>query len=389
MARCAALALLAAGLLACSTPPRQPAVPHGLQAQAQVPNLPDIRYRGPGFGRLQDDLLLTVQRERAALAASDSLGPLPPISFLALSGGGGDGAFGAGLLVGWSEHGDRPTFNLVTGVSTGALIAPFAFLGPKYDTQLKRLYTEISDKDILNLRGISAALFDDALADNLPLQKLVEHNITAELLEAIAIESAKGRTLLVATTDLDARRSVFWNVTLMAESRHPKALQLIRQILVASAAIPGELPPMMIDVEAAGHAYQEMHVDGGTTQQVFVLPTELVLSDVARRERTLYVIRNARLAVDSEQVERSALAIATRAIASLIYTQGIGDLYEIAALAQREDAHFRLAYIPDGFDKVATQAFDREYMNALFLVGYRLGRDGYSWAHKPPGFAGE
>lgn len=317
---------LACVLCACGAPPRQPSVPAAKQLQANVPGLPGIRYRAPDFHGLKKDLLVSVQRERALLEAAGYTGPLKPISFLALSGGGADGAFGAGLLVGWSQRGDRPEFNLVTGVSTGALIAPFAFLGPRYDAQLKRLYTEISDKDILQLRSVVSALFDDALADNLPLQRLVEANITQEVLDAIAAESLKGRTLLVGTTDLDARRSVYWNLTLMAESRHPQALPLIREILVASAAISGELPPAMIDVEVDGQRFQEMHVDGGTTQQVFVLPTEVVMTEVARRERTLYVIRNSRLAVDSVQVERSAYEIASRAIASLIHTQGIGDL---------------------------------------------------------------
>ena len=183
--------------------------------------------------------------------------------------------------------------------------------------------------------------------------------------------------MLVGTTDLDARRSVYWNLTLMAESRHPQALPLIREILVASAAIPGELPPAMIDVEVQGQRYQEMHVDGGTTQQVFVLPTEIVLTDMARRERTMYVIRNSRLAVDSVQVERSAFEIASRAISSLIHTQGIGDLYEIAAIAQRDGAQLRLAFIPDSFDKVAAKgSFDRDYMNQLFIVGFQLGKAG-------------
>jgi len=384
------LLALACALCACSAPPRQPSVPAAKQLQATVPGMPGIRYRAPDFDGMKKDLAVTVQRERAALKAGGYDGPLKPISFLALSGGGADGAFGAGLLVGWTQHGDRPEFNLVTGVSTGALIAPFAFLGPKYDTQLKRLYTEISDKDILLLRELPAALFDDALADNLPLQKLVEANITQQVLDAVAAESLKGRTLLVGTTDLDARRSVYWNLTLMAESRHPQALPLIREILVASAAIPGELPPAMIDVEVQGQRCQEMHVDGGTTQQVFVLPTEIVLTDVVRRERTMYVIRNSRLAVDSVQVERSAYEIASRAIASLIHTQGIGDLYEIAAIARRDGAQLRLAFIPDNFDKVAAKgSFDRDYMNQLFIVGFQLGRGGYSWASRPPGLGGD
>ena len=385
------LAVLAATLVlgGCGTLARAPAVPSALQMQATVPGLPNIRYRDPDFDSLMSDLVITVQRERA-LPRDMHSNALPPVSFLAISGGGSNGAFGAGLLVGWTEHGDRPEFNIVTGVSTGALIAPFAFLGPKYDTQLKRLYTEISEKDILRLRSIvSAALFEDALADNLPLKALVDANITPEIMEALAVESAKGRMLLVGTTDLDAQRSVIWNLTLMAESRHPKALQLIRQILVASAAIPGELPPAMIDVEAGGKRYQEMHVDGGTTRQVFMLPTEIVMTEVARRQRTVYVIRNSRLGVESKEVERGALAIASRAIESLIYTQGIGDIYQIAAITRRDGAKLRLAFVPDSFERVPRSSFDQDYMNELFIVGYKLGREGYAWAGKPPGFAGE
>ena len=379
---------VAVALAGCGSQPRLPSVPHALQYEAVVPGMPGIRYRAPKVDDLIKDLRVTVQREQATLRAHGYSGPLLPISFLAISGGAENGAFGAGLLVGWTQRGDRPEFNFVTGVSTGALIAPFAFLGPKYDPQLKRLYTEISAKDVLALRSIVGALFDDALADNLPLKQLVEVNITQEVIDAIAAESRKGRLLLVATTDLDAQRTVYWNLTLMAESRHPAALELIRMILVASAAIPGELPPAMIDVEAGGQRYQEMHVDGGTTQQVFLLPPELVLTEVARRDRTVYVIRNSRLEVDSMEVKREALAIAGRAVASLIHTQGVGNLYEIAAQAQRDGAKFRLAFIPESFDKTLPQAFDRTYMNELFLVGYQMGAAGYPWATEPPGLLG-
>jgi len=372
-------------LAACSSLERLPAVPGALQYEAVVPGMPNIRYRQPQVDALLKDLRTTVEREQAELRKKGYDGPLLPISFLALSGGGENGAFGAGLLVGWTEHGDRPEFNVVTGISTGALIAPFAFLGPRYDAQLKRLYTEVSADNVLKLRGMVGALFDDALADNLPLQRLVEANITQEVLDAIAEESRKGRMLLVGTTDLDAQRSVYWNLTLMAESGSPQALPLIRKILVASAAIPGELPPAMVDVEVRGQRYQEMHVDGGTTQQVFMLPPELVMTSVARRQRTIYVIRNSRMAVESSEVKRDALAIAGRAVASLIHTQGIGNLYEIATLARRDGAHFRLAYIPDSFDHELVEAFDRKYMNELFQVGYKLGVDGYPWATRPPG----
>lgn len=379
----AAVALLV--LAGCVSLERLPAVPGALQYEAEVPGMPHIRYRQPRVDALLKDLRTTVEREQATLRGQGYDGPLLPISFLALSGGGENGAFGAGLLVGWTAHGDRPEFNIVTGISTGALIAPFAFLGPRYDAQLKRLYTEISAEDVLHLRGVVGALFDDALADNLPLQRLVEANITQEVLDAIAEESRKGRMLLVGTTDLDAQRSVYWNLTLMAESGSPQALPLIRKILVASAAIPGELPPAMVDVEVQGRRYQEMHVDGGTTQQVFMLPPELVMTSVARRSRTIYVIRNSRMEVESSEVKRDALAIAGRAVASLIHTQGVGNLYEIAAQARRDGAQFRLAYIPDSFDHELSEAFDRKYMNELFIVGYKLGAAGYQWATRPPG----
>jgi hypothetical protein len=191
---CLALCILGAG---CSSPPRLPAVPQALQQQAVVPGMPKVRYRAPDFAALTRDLQVTVQRERAQLKASGCEGALPSISFLALSGGGADGAFGAGLLVGWTQRGDRPEFNVVTGISTGALIAPFAFLGSAYDAQLRKLYTEVSDKDILEPRGIASALLGDALADNLPLQRLVEANITQQTLDAIAVESS--RSTAVAT----------------------------------------------------------------------------------------------------------------------------------------------------------------------------------------------
>jgi len=379
------LSLVASIVSACATSPRLPAVPNDKQDAAIVPGMPSIRYRIPNIDALVRDAAVTVQRERADLHAQGYEGPLPPISYLAVSGGGENGAFGAGLLVGWTEHGDRPVFNVVTGVSTGALIAPFAFLGPAYDKQLKRLYTEISVNDILNSHGYLSALFADALADNLPLQKLIEANVTPEVMEAIAMESVKGRMLLVATTDLDARKSVLWNITLIAETRLPNALKLVRQILVASAAIPGELPPAMIDVEVDGKWYQEMHVDGGTTQQVFTMPPEFVLSEIARRDRTFYVIRNSSLRLDSVEVERKALSIAGRAIASLIHTQGIGDIYEIAALARRDGAQLRVAFIPNTFDRIPNEPFERQYMNELFFVGYNLGRGGYPWSTVPPG----
>lgn len=384
----AALAVAAvAGLAGCaslvSSVPRLPPPPVLDARPPLVVDAPAIRYYPHDSAELRRDLEETYQRERAMRGVPNDA-VLPEASFLALSGGGQNGAFGAGLLVGWTEHGDRPEFRIVTGVSTGALIAPFAFLGPAWNKTLTRLYTEVSSKDIVEERNISAALFDDALADNLPLQKLVEANVTDEVLEALARESLRGRTLLVATTDLDTRRTVFWNLTLMAEVRTPRTLDLVRRILVASAAIPGELPPAMIDVEVDGKRYQEMHVDGGTTTQVFLLPRDILLSDLAARSRTVYVIRNGHLHIRPREVPRSALEIVKQAIASLIHTQAIGNLYQIALRAEHDGSALRIAFIPDAFTLEERDDFDRDYMNELFLLGYTMARRGFPWLTAPP-----
>lgn len=203
----------------------------------------------------------------AYLRSQGHRGQLPPANFLAISGGGDDGAFGAGLLNGWTAARTRPDFKLVTGVSTGALTVPFAFLGPAYDAQLKRCYTELTPSDIVRKRSVVAALTSDALSDNEPLKQLIAEQVDEAFLAAIAAEYSKGRILLIATTDLDARQSVLWNMTKIAASTDPKALDLFRAIMIASAAIPAAFPPVMIDVEADGQGFQGMHVHGGAMAQ--------------------------------------------------------------------------------------------------------------------------
>lgn len=379
-------------LQGCASPNRLEAVPEDQRTEAVLPGMPRVRYlidlEPEAF---VSDALEAVRLERRHLAARGHRGPLPPAHFLAISGGGDNGAFGAGLLVGWSETGSRPEFDAVTGVSTGALIAPFAFLGPAYDEKLQAVYTTISAKDIFEKRSILAALFDDALADNRPLWKLVRRSIDRAMLEAIAAEHRKGRWLLVATANLDSRQPVVWNMGAIAASGHPRALELFHSILIASAAIPGAFPPVMIDVEVAGKRYQEMHVDGGAMAQAFLYPSTINLGKIVReqnivRERRLYVIRNARVDPDWATVERQTLSIAARAIASLIHTQGIGDLYEIYLNARRDGLDYNLAVIPADFTAVRREEFDTDYMRQLFQYARRLARRGYRWQKLPPGF---
>ena len=376
----------------CTKLTRRAAVPVALQTQAQVPGLSGVRFRvGTENSELVNEGLASIKREQAYLALKGHTGPLPPAMFLAISGGGDNGAFAAGLLNGWTAAGNRPQFKLVTGISTGALIAPFAFLGSAYDAKLKEFYTTISAKDVMEKRNILAAVTSDAMADNLPLWEQLEKHINRQLLDAIAVEYDKGRLLLVATADLDARNAIIWNMTKIAASRDPKALKLFRAIIIASAAIPGLFPPVMIDVEANGQRHQEMHVDGGTMAQVFVYPPSMKLREIGRearieRKRRLYIIRNSRLDPDWASVERKTISIAQRAISSLIQTQGIGDLYRIYLIAQRDDVDYNLAYIPSSFNVPKKEDFDTEYMQQLFGVGYEMAAKGYPWQKMPPGY---
>jgi predicted acylesterase/phospholipase RssA len=241
-------------------------------------------------------------------------------------------------------------------------------------------------------RWITAALFNDAMADTAPLRRFVARYANQQMFNDIAAEHARGRILLVGTTNIDARRPVIWNIGKLAVSGHPNALEVFRSLLVASAAIPGAFPPVMIDVDVDGRHFQEMHVDGGASAQVFVYPPALVA--IARRQmgarfqrqRRAYIIRNSRLTADWAQTNRRTLDISGRAIQSLIQTQGVGDLYRIYSSAERDGVDFNLAYIPPEFTTPYVEPFEPTYMNELFNLGYRMGREGYRWAKTPPNF---
>jgi len=373
-------------LSGCATPQRLPAVPLAQISQA-TPTAGPVRF----LVTRETDSFATEARSALAkeqqwLASQGQTGELPAAYFLAISGGGDNGAYGAGFLNGWSASGLRPEFKVVTGVSTGALIAPFAFLGPKYDYVIKRVYTETSQKDIFKKRGIVKGIFGDAMADTRPLAGVISAYVNRALLDEIAAEYAKGRLLLVGTANLDSLEPVIWNLTAIAASKDPDATKLFANVLLASASIPGAFPPVMFDVNVGGTRYQEMHVDGGTMAQVFLYPPSLSLADAPQRKRVLYIIRNARLDADWASVERRTLSIATRAIASLTRTQGIGDLYRIYATSERDGLDFNLTYIPRTFDIPHTAEFDTAYMRSLFDVGLQAGKDARQWEKYPPGF---
>lgn len=322
-----------------------------------------------------------MEARQAASLPPARRGALAPANYLALSGGGDNGAFGAGLMVGWTESGRRPDFDLVTGISAGALIAPFAFLGPDFDPQLREVFTEVAPRDVALLRGrLRAVLFGEALADTSPLYALIERHVNEAMLAAVAREYAKGRLLLIGTTNLDLGRPVFWNIGAIAASGHPGSLDLFRRILLASASIPGAFPPVLIDVEHEGRRHQEMHVDGGAALQMFLYPT--LLDDRqprSRRQRTAWVVRNGRLDVEWASTNRSILSITARSASTLLHFSAVNDIVRIYLATQRDGVAFRLAYIGPEFQETRDEPFDNRFMRALFAHGVAQGRAGDRW----------
>jgi len=377
--------LLGSGLLlsACSAILRNP-VPADSYTQVSVLGRQDLRIWGdnqagvPQVPMLPDDTAI-LQRDFAGIMHTEH-------NYLAISGGGADGAYGAGVLVGWSTLGTRPQFTMVTGVSTGALTAPFAFLGADYDDELKMLYTTLNSSSIFFRRSIFSIIRGDSVADNAPLMGMLKKYVTDEMIAEIAREYRKGRLLCIETTDLDAGRPVIWNIGKIADSGHPGAAHLIRQVLLASASIPGVFPPAYIQVQTPdGKTYDEMHVDGGTSAQMFLYPTR---TDYARvREQldirgtpTAYVIRNSRPRPDYKPVKARLTDIGARSVESLIRTQGIGDAFRIAATTHRDGVALELTWIPDAAPPdPGKELFDPKYMSALFEYGYQRVLDGTAW----------
>ena len=387
------VAVLSAGISGCASLERLPAVTYAQAKQADILDIADARFYISEAKQILDVAVKANQRRNLARGVSATR------HFLAISGGGDDGAFGAGLLLGWSDRGNRPEFDVVTGVSTGALSAPFAFLGRAYDPQLKAVYTETSAVDIFEKRApLLGAIAGDALTDNAPLRAMISRRLDEAMVRRIAEEYKKGRLLFILTTNLDQGRPVIWNIGAIASSNHPKARELIVEVLLASTSIPVVFPPVMLDVTIGGERYQEMHVDGGTIAQAFLYPPSISLRTAAARvgvsEKTLrterrrvaYVIRNGRLTRPEESVKLQTIAIAKEALSTMTTASGVNDTYRMYLLARRDGVDFNLASINDDFGVPYKGPFDKDYMQTLFEYGYQKGRAGYPWQKAPPGY---
>ena len=366
-----ALALAALALSACANLPRVPYTE--AQSRAALPDgIANVRLWGDLSADAYQPIVQALARASATSGATD---------WLALSGGADDGAYGAGFLAGWTRSGTRPRFAVVSGVSTGALIAPLAFLGPDYDERIRTFYTDTKSADIFVIKGILPAFIGESIADITPLRGTVDRTIDAEMLARIAEEHRKGRRLYVVTTDLDAQRPVIWDMGAIASSGSPRALELFRNVLIASASVPGAFPPQLIDAQANGQSFEEMHVDGGATMQLLVVPKSLALSGSFAAWRrsaapTIHIIVNNKLDPDFDVVRRRTLTIAGRSFSTLIKSSAYGSVGDAYAFAKRNRFGYKLTSIDRDFTAKSNELFDPVYMQALYDYGYQRGLSG-------------
>lgn len=382
------LVLLAIAAAGCATRQRNAPPSAVSRASGLVPLTPSDDRTAV----TETDLLRSFA-DRSRTSNTGELPPGKPEKYLALSGGGKYGAYTVGVLNGWTAAGTRPCFDVVTGVSTGSLIATFAFLGPEYDQKLVTLFTNVTDRDIYRKRVNAAVLWAEAAADSTPLRELIECQVDDALLAAVAQAHAAGRRLYVGTTNIDTRRLVIWDMGAIAASGRPDATALYRKILLASASIPGFLPPVPIEVEVNGQKFTELHVDGGATTGVFLRPSGLNLdSDAVKSGRPplagseAYVIVAGKLYADPVVTKQRALRVGEGGLQAMVYSQTRGELFRIYTLCQLAGMNFHLAALPEDFAASADgMTFDRDEMRRLYDAGYAAATGGRAWRDTPPG----
>ena len=365
-------------------------LPDALIDGAAVPGYEGLRAWGD---EVSQPLLDTVAKKnegiRAAAEAGGSNRSLLEADFLAISGGGDQGAFAAGVLSGWTKRGNRPEFEVVTGVSAGALAAPFAFVGSDHDGLLRNVYTEVGARDLYTSRGMRG-FFPDALENNAPLRKTIEGYATNEFLDKIADGYRRGRRLFIQTTNLDAQRPVIWDLSAVAASDRPDRATMFAQILLASSAVPGLFPPVYFPVLAAdGRMYTEMHVDGGVTAQLVFAPPEARVIEIeerifgSRRKRSLYAIRNSKVCPEYQAAKPRALPIIARAVRTMIKYQVVSDLARLSRFSEQNNTSFYYCAVPGSLSMSAKGPFDKTLAQALFASGEEIGSKGL-WSSAAP-----
>jgi predicted acylesterase/phospholipase RssA len=366
--------IVALALAACAGWPREPFT-RSEQAVAEIPGMPGVRFWADAppaeIARAFGDGVM-----HAALHGPGGC------RYLALSGGAAGGAFGAGVLNGWTRSGRRPEFTVVTGVSIGAIIAPFAFLGSRYDAYLTQAFTSGVAEGLDLGEGIEIFdLLGRHKARRELLYQLVSAFVDQPLLKQIAAEHARGRFLFVVTTNLDAQRPVVWNMGAIASSRHPGALELFRAVITASASIPAAIAPTRIEVEAHGRRFEELHTDGAVTSEFYTLPEWVLASDgepPGKAPHRLFIIINNGLTPDFEVTEDSSSAVARRSVTTLLKAFRNETLITTLKFARDKNVDFNLTYIDPNFPLVKAE-LTTQYMRAAYLYGYRKALSRRLW----------
>ena len=314
--------------------------------------------------------------------------PVPPdgqpLRLLALSGGGDKGAYGAGFLNGWTQSGKRPQFTIVTGVSTGSLIAPFAFLGSAYDDQLKAAYTEISPDKVFEPRFPLAIPFSSSAATTAPLERLIARFATNQVIDAVAKEHRAGRRLFVGTANLDRPGNAIWDMGAIAASQSPRRYARFRRILLASSSVPVLFPPVLIDTQIGGRHIRELHVDGGTIATLLASPSVTQgHSGPPARQAELYLLVNGKMAGEFERIDGSLVHIAERALDVMLFSSLQDRVNSAYSWSQSVGAAYRLTYIGPEFDVKDHELFAQDFMKKLYEYGLKRGREA-DWYDHPP-----
>ena len=384
----------------CATMHPRNALPLDFSGKVAISGMQDIRsdIDDPDPVVMQKSLVDSFKEEGKNDYPADALG-VKTYPVLAVSGAGAYGAYGAGLLKGWSEEGSRPLFKIITGVSTGTFIALYAFLGKDYDDELENFFTTLSTKEIMRQNNVFSILSEGSFMSSAPLVKKISGLVDEELMAKVAVEHRRGRRLFVGTVNLDAQEFVVWDMGAIACKGGSDSLNLFRKIFLAANALPMTFPPVYFKVtSASGDIYDEMHVDGGTIRGVFYIDrltknmegaAKISGIDPSKYRPQIYILSNCYMSPTRQRVEKNLVAISIRALDTVVAAENDGDIYRLYAFAKRRDLDFNLAYIPADFKPHLKELFDKKEMQRLFNRGYDDAVNGYKWHKTPPGYAAE
>jgi hypothetical protein len=329
---------------------------------------------------LSTDRASVERKSTAALQRLRSSSKDGTVRALVLSGGGAGGAFGAGALVGLSRRQERPQYDVVTGVSAGALIAPFAFLGPEWDSQLTEAFTSGRGEQ-MSVRGLLTLPFG-ASRRSAALTALVDHYVTPDLIRAVAREAASGRLLWVATTDLDKEETVIWDMGAIAQRGGEPARKLFRDVLVASASIPGVFEPVLIRVQQGEKLYDEMHVDGNASTSLFVAPVAAYFALLDQRSldgARVYVLINGQIIEAPETTPFKIGPIMTRTFSAALKHMSRAQIVAVDQFADKYRMSVQSTYLPFDYPKYSSSDFRASTMRPLFEYGARCAASGRLW----------